>query len=189
MNQVISAEEKKSFINWFLNTYELQKRECVWLLTYLKSDNELLEKVRFVDEIFASQRSIFMSTKCKRDISFKFSKHSFTTTDVERAFHDIRLNPDEEILIKLSFMNAELCPEYAAVREVNPLEQQQLAFNSWYSLLAEMILDESAEQFQKKRLYQEINDALERKDKERFMVLSREWIALNQEESKADDTK
>jgi uncharacterized protein YpiB (UPF0302 family) len=189
MNQVISAEEKRSFINWFLNTYELQKRECAWLLTYLKSDDGLLDKVRFVDEIFASQRSIFMSTKCKKDISFKFTKKSFTTTDVERAFHDIRLNPEEEILIKLSFQNAESCPEYAAVREVNPLEKQHLTANSWYSLLAEMILDEAIEHHQKNRLYQEIDQALEQQDKERFITLSKRWVKLYHDEAKVDETE
>ncbi|WP_202079987.1 YpiB family protein [Caldalkalibacillus salinus] len=178
MNHVISTEDKRAFLNWFLDTFELQKRECAWLLTYLKSDDQLLKHVRFVDEFITSKRSIFMSTKCQNDVSFKFSKNAFTTTDVERAFHDIRLNPNEQILMKLSFKNSESCPKYAAVREVPPGETGSTSTNSWYSLLAEMVLDEALETYQKKTLYNDINRALENKDKDTFLELSARWSNL-----------
>ena len=183
MNHVITNLEKKNFLEWFLESYQLQKRESAWLLTYMMSDDKLLGKVRFVDEIVSNtQRSIFMSTKCVNDVSFRFNKGKLITTDVERAFHDIRLNPDEDILIKLSFLHSESCPEYAAVREVDPMERYNVTSNSWYSLLAEMVLDEAIEKFQKERLYQQINQSLEKQDKEQFLILSRKWVQLHQEE-------
>lgn len=182
MNHIITITEKKNFLEWFLETYELQKRESAWLLTYLMSDENMLEKVRFVDDLHLSQRSIFMSTRCVKDSSFKFMKGTLETTDVERAFHDIRLNPDELLYLKLSFKKSESCPEYAAVREVDPMEKYNITSNSWYSLLAEMVLDESIEKFQKETLYQQINQSLEEQDKEKFLLLSRRWVELFEDE-------
>lgn len=182
MNQLISVEEKRMFLDWFLDHYELQKKECAWLLTYLKSDDKLLEKVRFVDEFIPNCRSIFMSTTCTQDISFKFNKKTFMTTDVERAFHDIRLHPEELIYLKLSFNKAESSPEYAAVREVSPMEKYNTTSNSWYSLLAEMVLDEAIEKYQKEKLYKQIDLCLERNDKESFLLLSKRWAQLQEED-------
>lgn len=182
MNQVISVEEKRNFLDWFLDHFELQKKECAWLLTYLKSDEKLLDKVRFVDEFFPNCRSIFMATTCTQDISFKFNKKTFMTTDVERAFHDIRLHPEEFIYLKLSFNKAESSPEYAAVREVNPMEKYNATSNSWYSLLAEMVLDEAVEKYQKEKLYMQIDLSLDQQDKESFLLLSKRLAQLNDED-------
>ncbi|GAA0360478.1 ReoY family proteolytic degradation factor [Bacillus horti] len=183
MHQLVSVEAKRTFLDWFLNTFELQKKECAWLLTYLKSDDTLLEKVRFVDELIPNQKSIFMSTTCTSDISFKFNKKTFMTTDVERAFHDIRLHPEEYIYLKLTFKKAESSPEYAAVREVNPMEKYNTTSNSWYSLLAEMVLDEAIEKYQKEQLYQQIEMSLKQNDKESFLRLSKRWAKLNEGEA------
>lgn len=182
MNHIITNTEKRNFLEWFLQSYELQKRESAWLLTYLMSDEKLLERVRFVDDTVSPNRSIFMSTKCVQEISFRFSKGTLVTTDVERAFHDIRLNPEEDIYLKLSFERSESCPEYAAVREVDPMEKYNITSNSWYSLLAEMVLDEAIETFQKEKLYQQINQSLEDQNKEEFLLLSRRWAELHDEE-------
>jgi uncharacterized protein YpiB (UPF0302 family) len=182
MNYIITNSEKRSFLEWFLQAYELQKRESAWLLTYLMSDEKLLGKVRFVDDIVSSDRSLFMSTKCGKEISFRFTKGTLVTSDVERAFHDIRLNPEEEIYLKLSFQRSESCPEYAAVREVDPMEKYNITSNSWYSLLAEMVLDEAIEKFQKEKLYQQINQSLEEQDKEKFLLLSRLWAEFHDDD-------
>lgn len=40
----ISVNEKKEFIRWFLNHYQLKRRECVWILNYLMSHDQLMEK-------------------------------------------------------------------------------------------------------------------------------------------------
>jgi uncharacterized protein YpiB (UPF0302 family) len=183
MNFIITIAEKKSFLEWFLRSYELQKREGAWLLTYLMSDDLLLDRVRFVDEMVNQHtRSLFLSTKCVNDIPFRFTKGKLVTTDVERAFHDIRLNGDEDILVKLSYKHSESCPEYAAVREVDPMEKYNVTSNSWYSLLAEMVLDEAVEKFEKEMLYDQINQSLENNDRDRFLNLSRRWLQLHEDE-------
>lgn len=182
MNPMITNVEKKTFVEWFLKNFDLQKRECAWLLTYLMSDAKLLQNVRFVDEIGDIKRSILMSTKCVNEVAFQFRKRKMISTDVERAFHDIRLNPNEDILIKLLFDDAERCSEYAAVREVGSMDRGRLSTNNLYSLLAEMVLDEAIERFERDRLYKRIDQALADQDKQTFDLLSRQWRQLSEEE-------
>lgn len=182
MNPMITNAEKKTFVEWFLKEFELQKRECAWLLTYLMSDERLLGKVHFVDDMSDVHRSIVMSTKCVREVSFQFKKRRMISTDVEKAFHDIRLNPDEDIYVKLVFSEYEICPEYAAVREVGYLEKSDISTNNLYSLLAEMVLDEVIERFEKERLYEQIDQSLVEYDKESFMNLSKRLVELNEDD-------
>lgn len=172
MYPIVTNAEKKSFLEWFLQKYELQKRESAWLLTYIMSDEKLLEKVRFSDEVSLSIRSIVMSTTCVKGTPFKFRKGKVMTTDVEKAFHDIRLHPQEDIVIKLTFKNSHLCPKYASVMEDIPVENKQMSTSSVNSLFAEMILDEALETFEKERLYKQIDQALMDGDKELFLQLT-----------------
>ncbi|EOR23584.1 hypothetical protein A499_12046 [Niallia nealsonii AAU1] len=44
MKTPVSVNEKKDFIRWFLNHYQLKRRECVWILNYLMSHDQLMEK-------------------------------------------------------------------------------------------------------------------------------------------------
>lgn len=62
------------------------------------------------------------------------------------------------------------------------MKEYKVTSNTWYSLLAEMILDEALEKFQRDRLYNQINKSLEEKDKEKFMELSSRWVKMNSEE-------
>lgn len=182
MKYMVTNVEKRNFLEWFLKSFELQKKECTWLLSYLMSNEQLLEKLRFVHELDPAKRMLLMSTKCVKDVAFQFSKGKLMTTDVERAFHHIRLYPEEDIYIKLSYERAELCSQYAAVREDDLMEEYKITSNSWYSLFAEMILDEAIEKFQKEKLYKEINQSLEEHNKVKFMELSYKWSKLHEEE-------
>ena len=54
----VSVNEKKDFIRWFLNHYQLKRRECVWILNYLISHDQLMEKVHFVEQAQYCPRGI-----------------------------------------------------------------------------------------------------------------------------------
>ena len=70
----VSVNEKKEFIRWFLNNYQLKRRECVWILNYLLSHDQLMEKVHFVEHAEYCPRGIVMSTQCVDDVPFRFYK-------------------------------------------------------------------------------------------------------------------
>ncbi len=171
---MISVNDKKEFIKWFLNSYTLSKKEAAWLITYISSKENLLEKVHFVNDIIGLPKAILISTDCVTMTPFKFYKNNRVTPDVETAFLDIRSNPDEDIYIGLFFKERDTSPEYANVLEGNPMEKQKLVKNNLLELMAELSLDQAIREFNKKKLYEAIDTALSKGDRKIFYELTDE---------------
>ena len=172
MTTPVSVNEKKEFIRWFLNNYQLKRRECVWILNYLISHDQLMAKVHFVEDAEHCPRGIIMSTQCVDDVPFRFYKNSIMTTDAEKSFHDIRLNRDQDIFIELKFKGSHLSYQYAAVLEPNPYVPDQIQISEKDRELAEMFLKASIKNFHENRLRKEIDRALDEKDQLKFMQLT-----------------
>lgn len=179
MQTPVSVNEKKEFIRWFLNHYQLKRRECVWILNYLMSHDSLMEKVHFVEQAEFCPRGIIMSTHCVDEVPFRFYKENIMTTDAEKSFHDIRLNKQQDLFIQLNFRSAYRSPEYAAVLETNPHIPKDLYENEKDKDLAEKVLEHSIATFQKERLMKEIDEALDRHDQETFNKLAKELSLLS----------
>lgn len=172
MTTPVSVNEKKEFIRWFLNNYQLKRRECVWILNYLISHDQLMAKVHFVEDAEHCPRGIIMSTQCVDDIPFRFYKNSVMTTDAEKSFHDIRLNRDQDIYIELKFKEAHKSYQYAAVLEPNPYMPDTVHISDSDRKLAEMFLKASIKNCHETRLRKEIDKALDEKDEKTFMKLT-----------------
>jgi IDEAL domain./UPF0302 domain. len=168
----VSVNEKKEFIRWFLNNYQLKRRECVWILNYLMSHDQLMAKVHFVENAQYCPRGLVMSTQCVDDVPFKFYKNSILTTDAEKTFHDIRLNRDEDIYIQLNFKGAHQSYQYAIVLEENPFMPDTLQISEKDRDLAEKFLQYTSVKFRIDRMKKEIDQALDERDAETFDELS-----------------
>lgn len=176
----VTVNEKKEFIRWFLNRYQLKRRESVWILNYLMSHDKLMEKVHFVEEAQCCPRGLIMSTHCTRDVPFRFYKDNIMTTDAEKSFHDIRLNRDEEIYIQINFRSANLSHHYAAVLEENPFLQTNLFLSEKDKIFAEKLLAHSLMTFKEDKLLKAIDHALDSNDKDTFEKLSLELNRLRE---------
>lgn len=175
----VSVNEKKDFIRWFLNHYQLKRRECVWILNYLMSHDQLMEKVHFVDQAQYCPRGLVMSTHCIDKVPFRFYKENVMTTDAEKSFHDIRLNRDEEIYIQLNFNASNQAHQYVAVLEENPYMPKHLQINENDREVAEQFLKASIERFQKEKLLSQIDEALDKQDRSAFLNLTKQLNKLN----------
>ncbi|MGE8077881.1 ReoY family proteolytic degradation factor [Peribacillus loiseleuriae] len=174
----VSVNEKKDFIRWFLNHYQLKRRECVWILNYLMSHDQLMKKVHFVENAQYCPRGLIMSTHCVDEAPFRFYKSNIMTTDAEKSFHDIRLNRDEDIYIQLNFKSSYSSYHYAAVLEENPFMPKSTGSNERDKLMAEKFLENSLATFQKERILKAIDNALDQNDKETFYSLTKELNKL-----------
>ncbi|MEL3972650.1 ReoY family proteolytic degradation factor [Rossellomorea oryzaecorticis] len=182
MTTPVSVNEKKEFIRWFLNRYQLKRRECVWILNYLMSHDQLMKKVHFVEESQYCPRGLVMSTHCVEDVPFRFYKENIMTTDAEKSFHDIRLNKDEDIYIQLNFSKSNSSYQFAAVLEENPFMPKYLLINEKDRIVAEQFLKESLHSFQRNRLLEAIDRALDKGDKNTFKKLTKELNKLEKKE-------
>ncbi|GAB3066107.1 ReoY family proteolytic degradation factor [Virgibacillus ainsalahensis] len=171
MQTPISVQDKKRFIQWFLNHYQLKKRESVWILNYLVNHQEILDKVHFVREVKFCSRGIMMSTHCSKETPFRFYKSHLVTTDAEKSFHDIRLNAQEPLYLQLNFKNANQSSFYVSVLEENPFIPDNYYITEKDQLVAERLLEDSLFEFKRNSLMREIDKSLDEMDQKRFLKL------------------
>ncbi|WP_096200923.1 ReoY family proteolytic degradation factor [Bacillus sp. FJAT-45350] len=178
MSSIISVIEKKDFLRWFLNAYQLKRRECAWLLNYLVSDDGIMENVHFVEKAEYCPRALLISTTDVDNVAFCFHKQQHVSMDAEKAFHDIRLNNEEPIYIQLNFQGSRTNPHYIAVLEDNPFIPDHHEMTTVDGLVAEMFLDKVTTNYTKQRLKEEIDKALDENDMDKFYKLTKQ---LNEE--------
>lgn len=169
---MVSIVEKKEFLKWFLNSFQLKRRECAWLLNYLMSDDTLMEKVHFVNDAEYCPKGIVISTIDVEKIPFCYYRHKHITLDAEKAFHDIRLNSEEDVYIQLNFPNPTSYTQYLAVLEDNPYSPNKLETQLSDQLAVEMLIAHLDKKYKKEQLMKKIDQALETGDKEQFLLLS-----------------
>ncbi|KOP80633.1 hypothetical protein AMS59_04465 [Lysinibacillus sp. FJAT-14745] len=180
MTASVSVVDKKAFVRWFLKNYQLKRRECVWILNYLLSNDELLTRIRFVEEAHYCPRAMVMSTVDSTGVPFRFYKGNVMTADAEKSFHDLRLHEHEDMYIQLNFPNIPPSAQYLAVLEENPYMPEALIVSEKDRLLAEELLSNSLLVFQEEKLLAQIDEALDLGDEERFYELSNLLQALKE---------
>ncbi len=173
-------KDKKEFIRWFLSNYQLKRRESVWILNYLINHDSILKNVHFIREARYCPRGIVISTHCSKDVPFRFYKNHIVTTDAEKSFHDIRLNRNDPIYIQLSFKNANQCASYVAVLEDNPFLPEDYFITKKDQRIAKQLLDMSLFNYQKQQLQEKIDNALDNRNQDDFLMFTSELEQLKQ---------
>ncbi|KMK76425.1 ReoY family proteolytic degradation factor [Alkalihalobacillus pseudalcaliphilus] len=180
MSSIVPVVEKKDFLRNFLKQYDLKRRECAWLLNYLMSDDDLMEKVHFVEVADNAPKSLIISANGVEKPPFSFHKYNHITTDAEKAFHDIRLNQTEEIYIELHFLGSRTFPPYLAVLEDNPYLPESQERLQQVADQAEKILSISLASFKKQQLLAKIDQALDERNEEAFTALTKQLKELEE---------
>ncbi|MDY0408312.1 ReoY family proteolytic degradation factor [Virgibacillus soli] len=178
MQAPISVKDKKSFIVWFLNHYQLKKRESVWILNYIVNHEDILKNTHFVSDAKFCPRSIVMSSYCSDQIPFRFYKNHVVTTDAEKSFHDIRMNRHKELYIQLNFKNAHQTPNYVSVLEDNPFIPDEYFITKKDKEIAQQLLDKVLYESKRDMLKRAIDQALDQNDRHAFEQLTVEMQQL-----------
>ena len=172
MTASVSVGDKKQFVRWFLQSYKLKRRECIWILNYMLSNDELLEKTHFVEDAHYCPRAMVMSSTESKELPFRFYKGNLMTADAEKSFHDLRLNPEQDLYLQLNFPNRPPSALYLSVLEENPYLPLEEMVSAQDRKLAEEMLAKSLSSFQEETILNQIDEALDDNDKERFFELS-----------------
>lgn len=167
----ISIEHKRDFIQWFLEHYTLKRQEANWLLNFLLKDDDLLNRISFVNDAKYCPRAIIISSHCSDEVPFLFYKQHIITTDIDKFFHDIRLNDDEFTYVQLNFEHAKQNPYYVGILEENPYTPICTSHQIEDERMSTRLLDGLIQNHQLKRLQNEIDEALDRKDEVQFNKL------------------
>ncbi|GAA0444310.1 ReoY family proteolytic degradation factor [Lentibacillus halophilus] len=171
MQTPVSVQDKKSFIRWFLNHYQLKKRESVWILNYIVNYPNLLENTHFVREAKYCPRGLIITSQCSEDVPFRFYKKQLVTTDAEKSFHDIRMNRQDSLYIQLNFKKSHQNSRYAAVLEENPFISDDYFITNHDKDAAKQILDFTIYTYRRTVLEKRIDYALDKRDRHTFFDL------------------
>ncbi|EFI84549.1 Uncharacterized conserved protein [Listeria grayi] len=178
MKASISINDKKDFIRWLLDNHQMKIRESMWVLNYIAGHDQILKYAHFVDSLEGYKRGLSLGAHGSNAEPFRFFKENIVTTDPEKAFHDIRLNWDEDLYIELHFSGARLSPEYALVREENP--HALLHLDDEAKDEAKTFLDESISVFAKENLMKQVDKALDERNEEDFYKLAEAYHQLKE---------
>jgi uncharacterized protein YpiB (UPF0302 family) len=169
--QVVTNQKKKEFVQWFLNTYKFGKKECTWLFNYLMSSELILDRVHFVDS-FTEQHNkrITVHTNCSpiKPGYFEFNLNGTVTDEPEKCFHNIRKYTTEPVYVNL-VTGSNVGIEWEDI--IEPVNDA-----TGYEVAAQLIMDQSFENYSIDQLKKLIDEALDEGNKELFMKLSNELI-------------
>ncbi|MEK4025410.1 ReoY family proteolytic degradation factor [Sporosarcina sp. FSL W7-1283] len=168
MNNV-RMEDKVRFVKWLLDNHKMKKREVVWILNFMSGSKEIMKNVHFVDDAHHCPRALIISTTETDTVSFRFYKGQIMTADAEKAYHDIRLNKNDELFIGVNFPNKHKSSAYLSVLVENPY----LPYNKTHQVSPENeeMVNGIVGELEKINVLQEIDKALDNGDERLFADL------------------
>jgi len=102
-----TINQKREFLEWFLKTIPLSSREIVWILNYVTNHDNILEKVRIVEQVEKTPRGLLIaSSDFAQAHPIHLFKDGLEIMDVNQIFHEIRMHADSELFLELKFPNA-----------------------------------------------------------------------------------
>ncbi|GEM02845.1 Uncharacterized protein YpiB, UPF0302 family [Halolactibacillus halophilus] len=169
---MVSIQAKKACLHWFLNRHQVKQRDSLYLLHFLMREESLLTQVHFVYDVQYAPRGILISAEGANKPAFKFYKNHLVTTEVDKAFHDIRLNKDEPLYIELSFLGVKRSLDYHRVLEDNPFIPDDYYLNESDKQTIDALLNQTLSVGYETWLRKEIDRCLDEGDLDQFQVLS-----------------
>jgi uncharacterized protein YpiB (UPF0302 family) len=167
--EAISVNEKKKFIKFFLNSFQVKRREVTWILNFVLDKPGVLEKVRFTKNASNENRGMIITTTCVDEPVFRYFTGDVMTTDAEKGFHDIRLNQEEPLYIEFRYKGSQNCSRYASVLT----SEYKPPYGTKAREITDVI-DNLLENIEYEKELEEldglINKALDEKDKESFYL-------------------
>jgi uncharacterized protein YpiB (UPF0302 family) len=180
MGNTVTVAEKKHFLRWFLANYQLQSREAEMLLRYMMTRENVLRRVHFVENFRHLPRVIVVSTTCVQVAPFRYYRRNKpVSTDVEQAFLDLYQHPDDDVYVGLFFKDRSTSAAYASVLEETATSELEPAVRELIAMQAEWVIDQAIRNYQRSKLMEEVNEALDNGDRNAFYEASRKLIEFD----------
>jgi uncharacterized protein YpiB (UPF0302 family) len=181
---MVSIQDKKACLHWFLNRHQVKQRDSLYLLHFLMREDSLLSQVHFVYDVQYAPRGILISAEGAKKPAFKFYKNHLVTTEVDKAFHDIRLNKDEPLYIELSFLGVKRSLDYHRVLQENPYIPDDYYLNESDKQTIDALLNQTLSVGYEVWLRKEIDRCLDEGDLDQFHVLTEQLTHYLAEEQR-----
>lgn len=180
MGTTVTIAEKKHFLRWFLSNYQLHSREAEMLIRYMMTRENVLRRVHFVETFRQLPRVVVVSTTDVPVAPFRYYRRNKpVSTDVEQAFLDLYQHPEEDIYVGLFFKDRATCAAYASVLEEPISTEVEPAVKEMITLQADLVIEQSLKSFQRIKLMEAVDVALDSGNREAFLEASRKLIEFD----------
>lgn len=175
-----NLQQKKEFIQWFLDTCLLKDKNSRNILDLIANTNYLLHRVRIVENIRFMPNALLISAKGAKTVSYLYRLNNENYEDAELVVNKLYANPPQELHLWLSFdrerMN-NLAGKILEGKSENAFEKDLIKELETYEKRA-------AEQREKQDLQKEwllklIDEALTKGDREGFQKLSERYKRIS----------
>ncbi len=174
MQEAYLVYQKKRYIRWFLDTYELKNPRTAKILNFIANNDELLQKIYFVEDVRRLPNALIISSTDASTVSFLCRIDDCYYEDIDEVIQILNTEPPEELFIRLSFNREFLCFICETVLDFKPDVGNKIFYHQVVrSLEDEMNGKIIKKQERKADLMSQIDNALENGDKEKFMKLSK----------------
>lgn len=165
----VPLQAKQNFLSWFLDCYDLKDSDAILLLQYFLSNDDIMEKIRFVEDAKNTPNGIIITAYGVRGAGFRFYRYDknenlWAIINVERAMREIEDKKDDikELYLQLNFHPRQRCLEFMYVVEENPYRHGAIA--ETYGPIAEKVLERASLEFRVKHIRELIDKALDERD-------------------------
>lgn len=176
MQEAYLVYQKKRYIRWFLDTYELKNSRTAKILDFIANHDELLQKIYFVEDVRRLPNALIISSTDASTVSFLCRINDCYYEDVDEVIHILDTEPPDELFVRLSFNREFLCFICETVLDFKPDVGNKIFYHQVVrSLEEEMNRKIIKKQERKADLMSLIDNALENGDKENFIKLAEQF--------------
>lgn len=179
MQEAYSVYQKKRYVRWFLDTYELKNPRTAKILNFIANDDELLQKIYFVEDVRRLPNALIVSATDASTVSFLCRINDVYYEDIDELIKVLEVEPPEELFVRLSFNREFLCFMCETVLDLKP----EVGNKMFYYQVIRNLEDEINRRFYEKGkskevLITQIDEALLSGDRDLFQRLSAEYKEL-----------
>lgn len=173
--------KKKKFIKWFLRTFGLKRLDSARLLEFILQRDDLLQNINFVEDVRHLPDAVIISALDTPTVNFLCRINNIYYENIDDIIAALAYNPPERIFMWLSFDRESFCSMCDLIKQEDPEAKAKVFYHQVVKKLEkEMAEHISTKEENKKRLMEQIDDALDKSDKEGFMELSNLYKKLDE---------
>lgn len=176
----ITAKEKRKLIQLFIENYKTKKKEVNWILKYLIHGDEKIERIKIVDNIENCPIGLVIYTSedsTKEPMTMYFNDEK--VIDVDSIAAKIRQS-EGDIYLDLRFPKRHQHTDFLKALEDNPNNPWKNQSYDEFTEATDELIKKSKRIHNENQLKREIDKALSKKDKEKFLSLTNELNKIKQ---------
>lgn len=177
---MIELSAKKKFLSWVIQCIPLKRKEAYWMLNYLLKHEALLQHVTFVEKALSTPRGILITDHSIAGLGLEMRKGNKLIEDSQEIYSELRNNKKDELYLEINFVERESSYLYSEIIEEHGYQETtQEEQNEFFDSLDAFLAEEEIK-LKKRNLQQAIDLALENNDRDTFIKLTTEYVALDE---------